>query len=326
MLNLAILGCGQIGSRHLQSFSLLEEPAEIHLVDTSEQSLQVAEERFAQAMPQGRAGAFHLVRHRTPESLPPTLDAAVIASSSLHRAELCEKLLAACKPGFLILEKFLFPRTEDYPRVSRLLAGRGVPAFVNQWMSATFAFQRIAAWIGGANVDMRVSGRGWGLCCNAVHYIEPFQCLTGHGKLHLDSTDFQEGFQDSKRSGYCELFGSLKIGSEDGSTLELSCDPGPPEDAIHIEISSGARAVRIAFYMDRFECRHQDGAQQWDALYWLPMQSQLTHRFIQQFLTEGRCGLPDLASSSVQHLLVLEPFLAHFRKWNPSVVDACPVT
>ena len=289
MLHLAILGCGQIGSRHLQSLALLEEPAQIHLVDPSGQSLETAEERFSQVVSASHSGAFRLIRHSSPDTLPATLDLAIIASSSIHRAGLCERLLDASQPKFLILEKFLFQRAADYARIGDLLFAKQVPTYVNQWMATTFAFQRITSWIGAERVDMKVSGRGWGLCCNAVHYIEPFQHLTGHQQLHVGSAVFDEGCQDSKRSGYRELFGTIRIGSDDGSSLELSCDSGPPEDVIHIAISSGRRSVQIGFHMDRFQCHFNDDGREWDDLFWIPMQSQLTHRFVHQLL--GKVGL-----------------------------------
>ena len=326
MLNLAIIGCGQIGSRHLQSLALLEEPARIHLVDPSEQSLDTAESRFAQAVSKDRAAAFQLIRHPSPVSLPAALDLALITSSSAHRAGLCESLLAHTNPGFLILEKFLFQKKTDYGRIGKLLKRHQVPAYVNQWMATTFAFQRIASWLGAGPVEMSVSGRGWGLCCNAVHYIEPFQQLTGHLPCRVNSSNFQTGFQSSKRQGYCELHGSLEIRTQDGSQLRLQCDSGDPEDAIHIRISSGGKSVQVDFHMDRFQCHFKDDVREWDDLFWIPMQSRLTHRFVHQLLAEGKCRLPDFTTSAAQHLLVLEPFLNHFRKSNPDTGDICPIT
>ena len=326
MIKIAILGCGQIGSRHQQSLALLDEPAEIHLVDPSEQSLQTAEDRFAQVVSPDRAGEFRLYQHSSADSLPKSLDVAIIASSSMQRASLCESLLATSSPRFIILEKFLFPRAADFGRIENLLTERHIPAYVNQWLAATDAFRRVAADFMGGPVQMRVSGTGWGLCCNAVHYIEPFQYLTGRASLSLESAEFLEGFQDSKRSGYREIFGKLSISATDGSRLQLSCDPGPAEDAVHIDIANSRQAVEIEFFLNRFECRFEQGGQTAEATLPIPMQSQLTHQLVQDLLATGKCDLPDLATSSTQHLLVLNAFLDHFRKSDPSVSETCPIT
>lgn len=326
MSTIAILGCGQIGSRHLQSLALLGEPAEIHLVDPSEQSLRIALERFHQVVSPGRAGEFHLFQHKSADSLPKSLDVAIIASSSMQRAALCECLMAASEPRFIILEKFLFPRVADYARIGNLLTAKRIPAYVSQWLAATDAFRQIAAGFLGSPVQMRVSGTGWGLCCNAVHYIDPFQYLTRRVPLAMESTDFAEGFQDAKRSGYREIFGTLAISAADGSRLELSCDPGPAEEAIHIRISNSTQAAEIEFFLDRFECRFERDGQTAKATLPIPMQSQLTHLLVRDLLLTGTCGLPDFSTSSAQHLLILNAFLDHFRKSDPAVGETCPVT
>jgi hypothetical protein len=326
MVKIAILGCGQIGSRHLQSLALLDEPAEIHLVDPLEQSLQTAEAHFTQAVVPESADEFRLVRHRSTDLLPKSLDIAIVASSSMQRATLCEDLIAASEPRFIILEKFLFPRVVDFARIENLLIAKRIPAYVNQWLAATDAFLRIATDFLGSPVQMRVSGTGWGLCCNAVHYIEPFQYLTGRKSLSLERTDFLEGFQDSKRSGYREIFGELAISTADGSCLQLSCDPGPAEDAVHIDIANSRQAVAIEFCVDRFVCRFKGDGQIKEATLPIPMQSQLTHLIIRDLLSNEKCRLPELATSSTQHLLVLNAFLDHFRKSDPSVGEICPIT
>ena len=50
MLNIAIIGCGQIGSRHLQALSLIKEGAIIYLVDNSPESIDISKERFEQVV------------------------------------------------------------------------------------------------------------------------------------------------------------------------------------------------------------------------------------------------------------------------------------
>lgn len=326
MSTFAILGCGQIGSRHLQSLALLDEAAEIHLVDPSDEALRIAKERFAQAVPPAQTSAFRIVQHGSTNTLPAALDVVIVACNSMQRASLCTSLLEASNPRFIIFEKFLFPRVADFARVENLLRERQIPAYVNQWMSATESFRRIAKDFMGSPLQMLVSGRGWGLCCNAVHYIEPFQYLTGRTALRLEKTDFQEGFQDSKRAGYREIFGALTISAPDGSQLRLTCDPGPVEEAIHINLSNGRLAVAIEFYMDRFECRFEKSRQNWQATLPIPRQSQLTHLFVRDLLATGKCNLPDFTTSSAQHCLVLNAFLDHFRKYDPSIGETCPIT
>jgi predicted dehydrogenase len=338
MLNLAIIGCGQIGSRHLQALSLLEGGAAIHLVDPSQDSLALCQARFAETVTPGKYEKFCLFLHSHCQELPQTLDAAIIASGSMQRARLCQDLLAASTPRFLLLEKFLFPRAAEYAQVLDLSKAERVPTYVNQWLATTPSFHKILSNLGisidlesrscnrHGPVKMRVWGTGWGLCCNAVHYLEPFQLITGNEHPILSEAAFSPGFVESKRNGYRELLGHLRFNARDGSRLELACEDGPPADFINIEIEHQDNHVHFDFFLDCFECTFRCGGKSWEESLPIPRQSQSTHVILETFLQTGVCGLPDLSTSSAQHLLVLNPFLDHFRKYNSGIGDICPIT
>ena len=46
MFNVAIIGAGQLGSRHLQGLKLAASPLSITVMDSSEESLKVAKARY----------------------------------------------------------------------------------------------------------------------------------------------------------------------------------------------------------------------------------------------------------------------------------------
>jgi len=338
MLNLAIIGCGQIGSRHLQSLAMLNGGAAIHLVDPSRESLALCEARLAEAVPSGRKGAFSLFLHGGCQDLPQTLDAAIIASGSMQRARLCSNLLSVSRPRFLLLEKFLFSRVVDYARMENLILEMAVPTHVNQWLATTPSFRIILSNLGisidletrschrHGPINMRVWGAGWGLCCNAVHYLEPFQLITGNEDPILAEASFRPGFVESKRKGYRELLGHLRFNARDGSRLVLDCEDGSPADFISIEIEHLDNRVHLGFFLDRFECMFLCGGKSWKETLPIPRQSQSTHMILETFLQTGVCGLPDLSTSSAQHLLLLNLFLDHFRKYDPGIGDICPIT
>jgi hypothetical protein len=316
----------------------MDEGATIHLVDPSRESLAICEVRFAEALSPSKEKAFSTVLHDDLRKLPPALDAAIIASGSAHRAQLCRSLLSVSRPRFLLLEKFLFPRVGDYAHVAHFIAGMKVPTYVNQWLATVPSFQKIISTLGievnlakrsakqHGPVQMRVWGAGWGLCCNAVHYLEPFSILTSGSQLTLQKTDFKHGFAQSKRHGYREIFGRMLFLAPDGSSLTLECPDDPPSDWIGIEIDHQSSRVSASFYMDRFECNFHLAGKTWSETLSVPRQSEYTHLILEKFFQTEECALPDLATSSSQHLLVLNPFLNHFRKYDPCIGDICPIT
>jgi predicted dehydrogenase len=335
---IAIIGSGQIGSRHLQSLGMLSEGAAIHLVDPSRESLALCEARLAEAVAPGRNEALSLFHHADCHALPQGLDAAIIASGSMQRARLCQDLLSASTPRFLLLEKFLFPRVAEYSLVLALIRAKRVPTYVNQWLATTPSFHKILSNLGieidllnrsvkqHDPVQMRVWGAGWGLCCNAVHYLDPFSVLTSGSQLTLQKTDFKHGFAESKRHGYREIFGRMQFSAPCGSSLVLDCADGSSSEWIGIDIDHHSSRVSARFYMDRFECNFHLAGKTWSEILPIPRQSEYTHLILEKFFQTGECALPDLPTSSSQHLLVLNPFLDHFRKYDPRIGEVCPIT
>ena len=86
MKNIAIIGAGQIGSRHLQAMACLEGTAKVQLVDPSEEALKLSKERFFQVY-QEDSKRIELKCHRAIDDLLGPIDLAIVATCSDIRAE-----------------------------------------------------------------------------------------------------------------------------------------------------------------------------------------------------------------------------------------------
>jgi ubiquinone/menaquinone biosynthesis C-methylase UbiE len=64
MVNIAVVGAGQIGSRHLQALSLIDREARLQIVDPSSQSLATAKERFETVNPKNNSSFISGVRQQ----------------------------------------------------------------------------------------------------------------------------------------------------------------------------------------------------------------------------------------------------------------------
>ena len=114
MLNLAIIGCGQIGSRHLQSMALLEEEATIYLVDPSGESINKAAEQFRNVYCPETNAAIQLICTSSLGDLPDRLDLSIVATASDKRADAVADIVGQVDLQYIILEKFLFQRAERW--------------------------------------------------------------------------------------------------------------------------------------------------------------------------------------------------------------------
>lgn len=326
MLYIALVGCGQIGSRHLQSLAQLDEPTTVYLIDPFPDSINVAKERFNEVLSEENENNFKLFSTSI-EQLEGPIDFAIISSNSSVRAELTKKLLSRVEPTHLILEKYLFQKQSDYDDIRNIIDSSNTSVWVNQWISSSYAFRRVAAWLGKQeNISMKIYGQEWGLGCNAVHFIDYFDFLTERKSMKVTDYLFDEKFCLSKRDGFCEVIGHININSENGSTLELQSQYGESDGIIKIDIESPNRSVKLEMNAGKLNCSFSEGGKIWDEKFKLKFQSNLTHRIIEDLLQYNRCNLPDYARSCTHHLLIqpcFEKYFSEHSEWNG---DDCPIT
>ena len=170
MITVSIIGAGQLGSRHLQGLKTSQNEMEIWVIDASEESLKVAKERCEQV----EAKTNKVVHYsQTIDSLPDELDLVVIATGSKPRAGIIKTLLAHSSVKYLVLEKFLFIRLNDYEEIASLIDENGVKCWVNCPRRMWPVYQKIKRLINPEEpVLIEKNGKDWGMCCNSVHFIE----------------------------------------------------------------------------------------------------------------------------------------------------------
>lgn len=318
MLQIALIGAGQLGSRHLQALALLDRATRITVVDPTESSLATAKERFAQIRQDKVEAAFT----RDFGALPESLDAAVVATGANVRRDAIEALLRRSKVKVALLEKVLFQKVEDYVAVGALLEKAGTRAWVNCAQRLWPFFRDLRPrTLGKSNVHIGVTGAQWGLGCNAIHNLDLLAFMTGAGDCRVES-GLDAGSIPSKRAGFIEFTGTLYAFGERGSRVvqtsfregsapfafELQCE------AFHATWDVAAESMRIADSVGGWKWREE----KMSPLY----QSKLTQLVLAEMLEKGSSVLPTYAESAALHLKMLTVFLRHL---GPGA-QACAIT
>ncbi len=315
MYRVKLVGAGQLGSRHLQALQAVSAPLEIHVIDPSVASLQVAKERFESI----KRDIPHQIVFTQDFEKTGLADIAIVATNANVRREAISKLLAASDVRYLVLEKLLFTEREDYPAVEKVLSDARIKTWVNCPMRIMPAYNKIRASLGGAPISYRVTGSQFGLVTNAIHYLDHVAHLTGCDSYQLDVSGLSRTLVSSKRDGFLELNGTLTAAFSGGSRCEISCYP------------SGNAPVVVEIFNDshRYVVRESEGklwrataSENWswteDAAV-IPYQSQITTGVVESLLTDGDCGLSSYASSARLHLALLDPLLDFVRAVSPEV-------
>jgi len=326
LIQIGVVGAGQLGSRHLQALAFLREDCVIHVVDPSASSRELALKRFKEETSRSTQ-----IRTEFPVSiseLPGNLDIVIIATNSDVRRQVIEQLLEHSRVKFLILEKVLFQKLDDYDSIRKLLETHSVNAWVNcprrEWPSYRALKRRL---FGKQVYGVYVSGSNWGLGCNSIHIIDLIAFLCGKSEYTLSTELLDPFLTPSKRSGFMEFTGILNGMFSSGPCFSIaSYAQGTLPDIIEV-CGDGFRWI---IRESEKKIWVSSDADQW---HWLeesfdvPYQSKLTNLVIERVLQTGECDLPTYPESALLHKTLLSGLLAHMTKIDPErTANLCPIT
>lgn len=322
MYSIAIIGCGQLGSRHLQGMANSKHRHMIYIVDPNQAALEVAVQRWnAMQNPSGS----EVVADQDFSSLPPHLDFVVIACSADIRFDLLTKLLGGHKVRYLLLEKVLFQRLEYYDAAVKLIAATGTTAYVNCARREFDVYRDIKQMLRSERlVELEVFGGAWGLGCNAVHFLDLFDHLTGELPIAIDASGLVAGTVPSKRQGFVEFTGTLTGTSASGIRATLhAIDSVESAPLVTLKTTRGTIVVDEA----GGSLLHRVEPGQWNSVnFKLPLQSEATGQLADKLLETGNCDLPSLVRSAAIHEPLLQAFLSHLGHFDKQKQSLCPIT
>lgn len=319
---IAVIGAGQLGSRHLQGLVRLGLPCEIHVVDPSQASLDVARQR-ADDVP--AAGPHSLHFHQQIEALPAILDHTVIATAADVRLSVLRALLHGRTVRNILLEKVLFQRQSDYSAAAELLQQAGSSAWVNCPRRVFPIYETLRTFfLDDPLLHVDVRGGNWGLGCNSIHFVDIIAYLTG-GSVHSISTALlDEGLIDSKRAGFKEFTGTLRGRCGDAS-FSLTAQRGSQAPLL-LTLRGSRRSCLVDESAGRaFLCDPSDGG--WRAVeFKAPMLSELATAVTQRILEDGSSALTPYTQSAAYHLPLLQALTGHASPHLAGASDTCPIT
>jgi hypothetical protein len=289
-LNFAIIGAGQLGSRHLQSLAKLARPAKIWVWDPNPSALQRARERWVEAGPASQLAADFTSK------LPETVDCAIVATDAASREKAVTDLLKGRKVRYAILEKVLVQDPDRLEPLGALLTQAGAKAWVNCPRRVWPLYKDMAP--SGA-LDLKVNGAGWGLATNAIHFLDLAAFLSKRSDFSVDLSSLSTEAAESKRPGFVEFFGAVRA-SAGPHHVTLVCDRGP--ESIEVRVNGERMPEETA-----------------------PFQSQLTAGVVEDLIAGGTCGLTPYEESAKIH----KPFLLALREvWRKKdhLAFGCPIT
>jgi len=325
--HISIIGCGHLGSRHLQGLKNINREIIITIVEPDPLARETAKKRFHDMLPEKT-----LVREVNYKSnidqLPNQTDVAIIATNADIRRRIVEETLNNTEVGSMILEKVAFQSVDDFEHIIERLKKKNIKAWVNCTRRMYPVYKEIKKILENQKrISFHVDGKNWGMGCNSIHHIDLFAYLTGDGSITLDESGLDKEIYQSKRKGFVEFGGYLTGHSSRGDFLSLVDYKAEDGTRLSFHIVSDEYEFLI-HELDKviLESRKEDGWKSQRLALKIPFQSELTYLAVQQILNEGVCELTPLEESFALHKPMIEAFNSILALNRTAYNGVCPIT
>ena len=308
-----------MGKRHFESTLTLKK-LDVYVVDNSKEAVNLVND-----IPnpnQNRVTTLDDI-----EALPTQIDLAIIATNSLPRKQIIDKLLGHSKVGHLVLEKLLFPRLQEYDQSVSLLESSSIETWINCPFRMYPLFKDIKSKIKIENsISLSITGNNWGLATTAIHLLDLLCFLREDPNLELSSLLDEEVFE-SKRKGYYEVNGGILATNTYGDKLYINSKNVEGKSPKYFVIQDEFQ--RWSFQDNMTEGRYCNSDVKWREEVFefnFPYQSGLTSIFVQDLLSKGTCDLPRFSETYTLHKDYLQFLNTHFEKQWKKKIEICPIT
>ena len=153
-LNIAIVGLGNIGRRHLESFFRSSYSMNIHIIEIDEVNISIGKEIAKLKAKTQHKIYFH---KKLPKNL--VIDFLLLATTSQNRFDIASNIINRNKVLAVIFEKVVFQKPDDYEKMATLLDSHQIDAWINNWPRLAQYNQEIKTRLASSSfLEMEVSG------------------------------------------------------------------------------------------------------------------------------------------------------------------------
>lgn len=323
MYNIALIGAGKLGIRHFEAILKCKESIKLYVVDTSDISIKKVKE-VLETFEHGKIE--DVIISSSIIDLPEFIDVAIIATSSSVRAQIINNLVMKKKVRYLVLEKILFQKIEDYKKIDNLLCKYNIKTWVNCPRRMMSGHKKIRELFKDEKINQVViQGGNWGLGCNSIHMIDLIDFFTGLNQgLICNGKLIDKEIIDSKRDGFFEFTGTL-TGKINNSTSFVITSNANSNEAITMYFFGEKNSVIIKENEEKAFIS-KNGIFFQEIRVPILYQSQLSNIVIEQILRTGDCELTPYKISVNLHIPIIETLIEHQIKCGKGDKKLCMIT
>lgn len=323
-----VVGCGQLGSRHLQAVASLENISEIHIVDPDNNSLELGKARLKEINDLNQNIKFSWFKELNKNST--NGDLCIVATQAKGRCSLVKEVSEMLHYRNFLIEKIVSQSVAEYEDLLSFCSKRDVLAWVNCKARAYTIHKYVKSKLKPSElITFSAVAGNHGLTNNGIHEVDLFVFHDGATQLKSTGSRIDPILHPSKRGQEIfDLSGSLRGNSEKGSRFVITfADDHDCFD--HITINAPSSRFFIDHYRQFFLESYPESDWEWKRIElkeenWLV--SHMTKKFAFDILNSGTCELPTLLDCFPAHQFILSELLPHFNQLLHKNYDYCPVT
>jgi predicted dehydrogenase len=322
----AIVGCGQLGSRHLQAIAKLGGPLKIQVVEPNSDNQRMSEMRLSEVLPEEHCVEVEWLNDL--EDLDHESNLTIVSTTAGGRAEILTELAGRRHQRFLV-EKMVCQSKEEYERLLAAFESRSVKGWVDCTRRYFPFYKRIMQLMENEKtIIFNATGGNHGLGCNAIHLLDLFWWMTGLSReLRLNGDYLSPTLLSNPRGdNLVEFSGTIVASTTKSSFASISFHPGN-NSSVLVNITSDNYRVFVNEADEKALLARKENDWRWEehefqALY----SSNLTTRIVRSIFEEDTCHLPTIQESFFLHEQLFRIFNQHIQRVTGSIGALCPIT
>jgi len=339
---ITIIGCGEIGSRHLQSLAKLPFNISVDIVEPREEAQKIAKSRLSE-IEYDTNHSFNW--YKSIRELKSETDAVIIATTAVQRVALICELLEKGHKRFLV-EKNVCQSIEEYDLLLEKMKKFDAKGWVNLVRRTFDFYKNLKTYLPKhPHFHLSVITGNEGAGGNSIHFVDLFCWLGSDLKIKLDGKNLINKLLPNKRDkNLFEFAGTITGSSTNGSFLSMTFLPYEnlpymvtiTTDEMHIIIDeTNERIYNLRQLPKELRQLPKELRQLPKELRQLPKEltqfkyrhiSETTSEIVKDIINTDNCSLPTLQESYFAHDELLQVFQEHVTKITNKKYKLCPTT
>ncbi len=313
--NILVVGFGSMGCRHAQALLTNKAEFDVHILEPLQENITNNLARIGAVITDCKwYSSIDEIKD---------VDLAIVATSSGPRYSIVKALLEKGIKYFL-LEKIVFQSKQQFNEILATVEKNKAVVYCNFVNRYFPVYNEIHDLISKNNyvTDVTIYGNAFGLGCNAIHYVDLFQYLTGDNEVKILNSGLEQLNSENRRgSEYKEFVGVIKIQNTKKENLTIISEKDFT-GGIVITIKCNNNTFILSEQTQRY-FKISDNEIKSEIFIMMPT-SKLSNIIVKEILN-NTCSLTTLKDTYKAHVELIENFNNALYNNNTETL-LCPIT